>query len=181
MQLTAVPREPSTGGEPLAEFGSPQPAARLTLLLTGLGFTAVAETRVGGVARQYELQRVLVPEAERAQLNRRMTVAWQWGRQQLLDTETRGSLASVHSRRVAVARYAWQAVLLAGAPRRRAGELRVKLGDPETADLLVRGARIIGVTGEVIRRQGCFVVAVANAAVPLLTTAPTTRVPAGAF
>ncbi|MBU2663864.1 hypothetical protein KOI35_10225 [Actinoplanes bogorensis] len=171
VRLTTVPRPAG----PLAEFGHPAAADRLAGRLAALGFAATTEMHTGGVARTYELQRVLVPEHERAALERRLTVAWQWGRQQLLADGPRVPLATDHTRRLTLARYAWQAALLAGGPRRRAGTLRVKLGDPETAEVLLRGARLIGVSGEVIRRQGCFAVAVANSAVPLLTTAPHLR------
>jgi hypothetical protein len=163
-----APRRPSFGSGPaadaeaVAEFDQRAAAERLTSLLTGLGYAATSEVRAGGGVRRYEVHRVLVPEREQPAMRRAMTTVWERGRRLLDDDQ--------HTRRITLSRTAWQAALLAGGSRRRAGTLRVCLGDPELAGILVRGTRLIGVPGEVTRRPGCIVVSVANASVPLLVT-----------
>jgi len=172
------------GLEPaLAEFSQQEAALRLTSLLTDLGWTASCEVHVGGGVRRYQVYRVLVPEEQNAAAERMMTTGWQWGRNQLLATDPASATARHHARRVTLARAAWQAAMLAGGSRRRAGAMRICLADQEMAGILVRGTCLIGVAGELTRRPGCFVVAVSNAAVPLLTTSrlqPAIPVPARA-
>jgi hypothetical protein len=147
-------------GAALAEFDQQEAAARLVSLLTGLGCAADHEIRTGGGRRRYDVHRVLVPEPRRLATGRLMAAAWRQGRQALLATETLGASSPRHTQRVTLAHAAWRAALLAGGRRRRGDLLWVRLGDQEMAAVLVRAARLTGVSTQVSRRPGCFLVAV---------------------
>jgi len=152
----------------LAEFDQPDAAARLASLLTDLGFTATCEVRSGGGRRRYDVQRVLAPETQRAATNRMMAAAWRQGRLALLGTDPLGSSSPRNAQRVTLARAGWRAALLAGGRQLRTNLLWVRLGDHEMAAVLVRAARLLGVTAELTRRPGCLRVTVSAAAAPLL-------------
>jgi hypothetical protein len=152
----------------LAEFDSQDAASRLTALLTSLGCAASREVRTGGGRRRYTLQRIEVPEAQRGPARRMMAAAWRQGRLALLSTEPLGPTSPRNTQRRTLARAAWRAALLAGGRRRRGGLIWVRVGDHETAALLVRAARLLDVTAEVTARPGCILVAVPAAAPALL-------------
>jgi hypothetical protein len=152
----------------LAEFDQKDAAVRLASLLAGLGYTASREVHTDGGRRRYDVQRVLVPEPQRIATNRLMAAAWRHGRRVLLGTDPLGSSSPRHAQRVTLARVAWRAALLAGGRQLRADVLWVRLGDPEMAAVLVRAARLMGVTAEVTRRPGCLLVTVSAADAPLL-------------
>ncbi|GAA2519794.1 hypothetical protein [Winogradskya humida] len=151
----------------LAEFDQPAAAARLTALLTGLGFPARHDVHSGGNRWSYDVQRVLLPESRRAAATAMMATAWRQGRQSLLDATPLGGSSPRHTQRLALAYTAWRAVLLAGGRRRRTDRVRVHLGNHDLATVLVRAARLLEVRAEVISRPGCLMVAVpaADAAV----------------
>jgi hypothetical protein len=157
----------------LAEFDQKDAAARLASLLTDLGYTPSREVRTGGGRRRYDVQRVLVPEPQRIATNRMMAAAWRQGRQALLGTDPLGSSSPRRAQRVALARAAWRAALLAAGRRFRADMLWVRLGDHDMAAVLVRAARLMGVTAEVTSRPGCLLVTVSAVTAPLLLAAPT--------
>ena len=149
-------------GRPQAviEFDRGDAAGRLTSLLTRLGVAAAHEVQTGGGRRRYDLQRVRVPEMQRAATGRMMAAAWRQGRQALLGNETLGASSPRHAQRVTLAHAAWRAALLAGGRRKRGALMSVRLGDQEMAAVLVRAARLLDVATEVSRRPGCFMVAV---------------------
>ena len=149
-------------GRPAAviEFDRGDAAGRLTSLLTRLGVAAAHEVQTGGGRRRYDLQRVHVPEMQRAGTGRMMAAAWRQGRQALLGNETLGASSPRHAQRVTLAHAAWRAALLAGGRRKRGDLMSVRLGDHEMAAVLVRAARLLDVATEVSRRPGCFMVAV---------------------
>jgi hypothetical protein len=155
-------------GQPasMIEFDREDAAGRLTSLLTRLGCAAEREVHTGGGRRRYDLQRVLIPEAQHRATARMVAAAWRQGRQALLSTETLGSSSPRHAQRVTLAHAAWRAALLAGGRRRRGELTSVRLGDHEMAAVLVRAARVLDVSPEVSRRPGCFMVAIPARGVP---------------
>lgn len=159
---------PGPAATALAEFSQPDAAARLARMLTGLGYGVSREVRTGGGRRRYAVHQVSVPDAERAAATRMMAAAWRRGRHGLFGTDALGSSSPRHAERIALARAAWRAALLAGGRRLRAGVLWVRLGDQDMAAILVRAAILAGVTAEVTRRPGCLVVSVPAAAAGLL-------------
>jgi hypothetical protein len=156
----------------LAEFDQKDAAVRLASLLTDLGYTASHEVRTGGGWRRYHVHRVLVPESQRIPTNQMMAAAWRQGRQALLGTDPLGSSSPRHAQRIILARAGWQAALLAGGRRLGADLLRIRLGDHEMAAVLVRAARLVGVTAEVTRRPGCLLVTVSAATASRLLVNP---------
>ncbi|GAB1692115.1 hypothetical protein [Krasilnikovia sp. M28-CT-15] len=144
----------------LAEFDQPDAAVRLATLLTGLGCTVDVERHSGGGRRRFHVHRVVMPELQQSAASLMMAAAWRQGRLALLRNETLGSSARANARRATLAQAAWRAALLAAGRRRRAGLLGVRLGDPEMAAVLVRAARLMGVTAQMTSRPGCLQVTV---------------------
>jgi hypothetical protein len=180
-QRQQLPAPVPRSGEALAEFDREDAADRLVYLLDGLGCEAAREVRIGGGRRRYEVQRVLVTEAQRLATSRMLEAAWRQGRQALLGTEQLGASSPRHVQRLTLAQAAWRAALLAAGQRRRGHLLWVTLRDQEIAAVLVRAARLLGVTAEVARRPGCLVVTVAaEEAAALPATPPRLRLRAGA-
>jgi hypothetical protein len=172
----AEPPTPTTGA---AEFDQPPAATRLTWLLTALGYDATQERISGGGRRQYHLQRVVLPDPQRIPADRMLGTAWRQGRLVLLQAETLGASALRHAQRATLAHAAWRAALLAGGRRRRADMVGVSLGDQDMSAVLVRAARLVGVTAEVTRRPGCLIVAIPPAAASyLMATRLPTAIPA---
>ena len=145
---------------PLAEFDHEDAAGRLTALLGELGFAASREVHTGGGRRRFTVQRVLVPQPQRAEVIRTLSAAWRDGCRALLNTTPLGASSPRNAQRATLARVAWRAALLAGGRRLRADFLGVRLGDQEMAAVLVRAARVLGVTAVVLPRPGCLVVTV---------------------
>jgi len=152
----------------LAEFDQEDAAVRLASLLAELGYAVSREVRTGGGRRRYAVQRLLVPESQRIATSRMMAAAWRQGRLALLSTDPLGSSSPRNAQRVTLARAAWRAALLAGGRQLRTNLLWVRLGDHEMAAVLVRAARLLGVTAELTVRPGCLRVTVSAAAAPLL-------------
>jgi hypothetical protein len=146
----------------LAEFDGGEAATRLATLLGDLGFTAAHEVTIGGGRRRYQVHGVVVPPDRRDDANRLMASAWRQGRRALLGTDPIGSSSPRNARRAALARAAWRAALLAGGRRLRADSLGIRLGAQEMAAVLVRAARLLGVTAGVMSRPGCLLVTVSN-------------------
>jgi hypothetical protein len=144
----------------LAEFDHEDAAGRLTALLGELGYAASREVRTGGGRRRYNVQRVLVPPAQRTEATRTLAAAWRQGRRSLLNTDPLGASSPRNAQRATLARAAWRAALLAGGRRSRTDFLGVRLGDQEMAAILVRAARMLGVTAVVLPRPGCLLVTV---------------------
>ena len=177
----AAPVDPTTTA--LAEFDEKDAAGRLASLLTDLGYPAGREVRTGGGRRRYDVYRVLLAEPQRLAAIRTMATAWRQGRLALLGTDPLGSSSPRNGQRVTLARAAWRAALLAGGRRFRADLLCVRVGDHDMAAVLVRAARVLGVTAAVTKRPGCLLVTVSAAAAPRLLAAagrPPLRLPAPA-
>jgi hypothetical protein len=165
----------------LAEFDGEDAAVRLATLLGDLGFAATREVTIGGGRRRYQVHGVVVPPAQRDGAHRLLATAWRQGRRALLGTDPVGSSSPRNARRTALARAAWRAALLAGGRRLRGDSLGVRLGDQEMAAMLVRAARLLGVTASVLTRPGCLLVTVSNVderTRVLRTLRPIARVPA---
>jgi hypothetical protein len=169
---TPAPARPAA--PPPAEFDRPDAAARLASLLTDLGCAASHEVRTGGGRRQYHVHQVVLPAPQRVAANRMVVAGWRHGRQALLGTDILGSSSPRHAQRIALAHAAWRAALFAGGWRLRAGLLWVRLGDQDMAAVLVRAARLMGVTAEVTRRPGCLLVSV-SAQAPMVRAFQMTR------
>ncbi|BCB90365.1 hypothetical protein [Phytohabitans suffuscus] len=146
----------------LAEFDHEDAAVRLATLLDDLGFAARHEVTTGGGRRRYEVHGVVVPPGQRDETGRLLAAAWRQGRRALLGTDPVGSSSPRNAQRGMLARAAWRAALLAGGRRLRADFLGVRLGDQEMAAVLVRAARLLGVTAGVLPRPGCLLVTVSD-------------------
>lgn len=146
----------------LAEFDHEEAAVRLSTLLGDLGFAATHEVTLGGGRRRYQVHGVVVPSARREDASRLLATAWRQGRRALLGTDPIGSSSPRNAQRGVLARAAWRAALLAGGRRLRADFLGVRLGDQEMAAILVRAARLLGVTAGVMSRPGCLLVTVSD-------------------
>lgn len=153
---------PPLGLPALAEFDGGEAAARLAALLGDLGFAATHEVTIGGGRRRYQVHRVTVPPDQRDGAAALLVTAWRQGRRTLLGTAPIGSSSPRNAQRSALARTAWRAALLAGGRRLRADSLGIRLGDQELAAVLVRAARLLGVTAAVMTRPGCLLVTVSN-------------------
>lgn len=171
---------PPLGQPALAEFDGGEAAARLATLLGDLGFPATHDVTIGGGRRRYQVHAVAVRPDLRDEAHRLLAAAWRQGRRALLGTEPIGSSSPRNAQRAALARAAWRAALLAGGRRLRADSLGVRLGDQEMAAVLVRAARLLGVTAGVMTRPGCLLVTVSNMdeRTRVLRTLHTQRVPA---
>jgi hypothetical protein len=146
----------------LAEFDHEEASARLSSLLDELGFAATHEVTMGGGRRRYQVHGVVVPPAQREEASRLLATAWRQGRRALLGTDPIGSSSPRNAQRGILARAAWRAALLAGGRRLRADFLGVRLGDQEMAAVLVRAARLLGVSAGVMSRPGCLLVTVSD-------------------
>jgi hypothetical protein len=101
-----------------------------------------------------------VPEPCRAGAHQQLDDAWQEGWDALLDTATTGSSSPRRSYRVALSAAAWRAALLAAGRRSRSVSLGVRVSDRDTATLLLRGARMLGVPAAMHPRSGCWLLTV---------------------
>lgn len=155
---TIPPAQPT-----LAEFDAEPAAVRLATLLAGLSFAATHEVTIGGGRRRYRVHSVVLPPAQREDAARLLATAWRQGRRALLGTDPIGSSSPRNAQRAVLARAAWRSALLAGGRRLRTDSLGVRLGDQEMAAVLVRAARLIGVTAGMMTRPGCLLVTVADA------------------
>jgi hypothetical protein len=143
-----------------AEFSEAAPADRLSHLLRAAGVpTSRDEVSAGGRWR-YQVQRVNVPESCIPSARRRLDDAWQEGWNALLSTSATGSSSPQRSHRAALAAAAWRAALLAGGRRPRAQTLGVRVSDRDTAAVLLRGARMLGVPANMLSRTGCWLLTV---------------------
>ncbi|GAA4966044.1 hypothetical protein [Actinoplanes utahensis] len=167
-EIRPVPR----AGEALAEFDREDPAERLEFLLTGLGCMTWRDTRSGGERRRYHVQRVHVHESQRLATTRMLDAAWRQGRQALLGAEPLGASSPRHTQRLTMAQAAWRAAMLAAGHRRRRHVLSVTIRDQEIAAVLVRAARLLGVTADVTRRSSCVIVTVPTDAADMLPATP---------
>jgi hypothetical protein len=143
-----------------AEFGDPQAANRLVALLSTVGVPAVRDEVVAGVRRQYRLHRVSVPVSWRATARRLLDVAWHEGWEVLLDTTATGTSSPRRSHRSALSVAAWRAALLAAGRRSRSSSFGVRVSDRDTATLLLRAARMLGVPAAIHARTGCWLLTV---------------------
>jgi hypothetical protein len=153
---------PPLGLPVLAEFDGGEAAARLAALLGDLGFVATHEVTIGGGRRRYQVHGVAVSPGQRDDATRLLATAWRQGRRVLLGTDPLGASSPRNAKRAALARAAWRAALLAGGRRLRADSLGIRLGDQEMAAVLVRAARLLSVTADVMTRPGCLLVTVSD-------------------
>jgi hypothetical protein len=143
-----------------AEFSEVAPADRLSSLLRAAGVpTARDEVSAGGRWR-YRVQRVNVPESCIPSARRRLDDAWQEGWTALLSTSATGNSSPQRSHRAALAAAAWRAALLAGGRRPRSQSLGVRVSDRDTAAVLLRSARMLGVQATMLSRTGCWLLTV---------------------
>lgn len=153
-------RPPALPPDIFAEFSDSAAANRLAALLRAAGVPAGRDEVVAGGRRRYQLHRVSVPEPWRAAAHQQLDGAWQEGWDVLLDTATTGSSSPRRSHRVALAAAAWRAALLAAGRRSRSVSLGVRVSDRDTATLLLRGARVLGVPAAMHPRTGCWMLTV---------------------
>jgi hypothetical protein len=144
----------------LAEFSQEWPADRLAELLADTVPTDRADLVAGG-RRLHRLYRVTVPAGQVESTYRLLESAWSAGRRELLTGATLGSSSPRQALRWALAVAAWRAALLAAGRRRRPDYLGIRVGDPETAAVLVRSARVLDVPVSARSGGGCTLLAVA--------------------
>ncbi|MDP9796067.1 hypothetical protein J2S43_004579 [Catenuloplanes nepalensis] len=169
-RLADVHRVAAPQGDAVAEFDREEAAERLTMLLAALGYHARSAERDGGGVRRYAVQQVTIAEPDRAAADRMMVTSWQRGRQRLLATDPLGSTSPQAAHRVVLARAAWNAGVLVGRLRPRHSQLRIGIAEPDMVAVLVRAARLGGVTSSVSKRSGCFVIAVPEQATSSLVS-----------
>jgi hypothetical protein len=153
-------RAPALPPDVFAEFSAPAAANRLAALLRAAGVPTGRDEVIAGGRRRYQLHRVSVPEPWRAGAHQQLDDAWQEGWDALLDTATTGSSSPRRSHRVALSAAAWRAALLAAGRRSRSVSLGVRVSDRDTATLLLRGARMLGVPAAMHSRTGCWLLTV---------------------
>lgn len=154
------PRPPALPPDVFAEFSTGAAANRLAALLRAAGVPAGRDEVVAGVRWQYRLHRVTVPPSWRQPARQRLDDAWQEGWDVLLDTDATGTSSPRRAHRAALAMAAWRAALLAASRRSRSGPLGVRVSDRDTATLLLRGARVLGVPASMQARTGCWLLTV---------------------
>jgi hypothetical protein len=151
-----------------AEFSDAQAANRLAVLLRAAGVPAGRDEVIAGGLRQYQLHRVSVPGPWRAAARRQLDGAWREGWEALLDITATGSSSPRRSHRAALSVAAWRAALLAAGRRSRSSSFGVRVSDRDTAALLLRSARMLGVPAAMHARTGCWLLTVPSGA-PLET------------
>jgi hypothetical protein len=151
---------PARPAHVFAEFSDPHAAGRLVALLCAAGVPAGRDEVVAGVRRQYRLHRVSVPVPWRAAARRLLDDAWQEGWEVLLDTTATGASSPRRSHRSALSVAAWRAALLAAGRRSRSSSFGVRVSDRDTAALLLRAARMLGVPAAIQARTGCWLLTV---------------------
>jgi hypothetical protein len=153
-------RVPAVPPDVFAEFSDGSAANRLAALLIAAGVPAGRDEVVAGGRWKYRLHRVSMPGPYRNLARERLDEAWQEGWDVLLDTAVTGSSSPRRSHRVALATAAWRAALLAAGRRVRAESLGVRVSDRDTAALLLRAARMLGVPATMHSRTGCWLLTV---------------------
>lgn len=143
-----------------AEFSDPAPADRLATLLRLTGVPASRNEVCAGGRRRYLLQRVDVPDRVRPGARLRLDDAWHEGWEALLSTAATGSSSPQRSYRAALSAAAWRAALLAAGRRPRSESFGVRVSDRDTATLLLRAARVLGVPATMLSRTGCWLLTV---------------------
>jgi hypothetical protein len=147
-----------------AEFSDAQAANRLAALLRAAGVPAGRDEVIAGGRRQYQLHRVSVPAPWRAAARLKLDGAWQEGWEALLDTAATGSSSPRRSHRAALSVAAWRAAMLAAGRRSRSASFGVRVSDRDTATVLLRGARMLGVPAAMHARTGCWLLTVPSGA-----------------
>ena len=153
-------RVPALPPDVFAEFSDGSAADRLAALLIAAGVPAGRDEVVAGGRWKYQLHRVSVPGPYRTVARDRLDEAWQEGWEVLLNTAATGSSSPRRSHRMALATAAWRAALLAAGRRVRAESLGVRVSDRDTAALLLRAARMLGVPATMHSRTGCWLLTV---------------------
>lgn len=122
------------------EFGRGAAAQRLVTLLDGLGMAARVDEFAAGGRHRYTVHRVVCADLDSPALGR----SWVEGYRRLCTQD--GYRTPMQARlRAALAVAAWRAAMLAGNVRARGGNLAVRVSDSDTALVLVRAARLLGV------------------------------------
>lgn len=160
-----------------AEFSDAQAANRLAALLRAAGVPAGRDEVIAGGRRQYRLHRVSVPAPWRTDARRQLDGAWQEGWEVLLDTTVTGSSSPRRSHRAALSVAAWRAAMLAAGRRSRSSSFGVWVSDRDTATLLLRGARMLGVPAAMHARTGCWLLTVPSGAPLEMLRRATTLLP----
>jgi hypothetical protein len=153
-------RQPALPPGVFAEFSDSSAANRLAALLRAAGVPAGRDEVVAGGRWRYEVHRVSVPQQLRVAARRQLDAAWQEGWDILLDTTVTGNSSPRRSHRAALSAAAWRAALLAAGRRLRSASLGVRVSDRDTATLLLRGARMLGVPAGMQPRTGCWLLTV---------------------
>jgi hypothetical protein len=152
-------RRPALVPDVFAEFSDSAAANRLAALLRAAGVPAGRDDVIAGGRWRYQVYRVSVPRQWRAAAGRQLDAAWQEAWEVLLDTAVTGS-SPRRSQRCALSAPAWRAALLAAGRRSRSSSLGVRVSDRDTATLLLRGARMLGVPAAMQPRTGCWLLTV---------------------
>jgi len=133
--------EHSAASASAVEFGRSAAAERLVTLLDGLGVPARGDEFAAGGRHRYTVHRVICADLDAPILGR----SWVEGYRRLCTQD--GYRTPMQARlRAALAVAAWRAAMLAGNVRSRGGNLAVRVSDSDTALVLVRAARLLGVT-----------------------------------
>jgi hypothetical protein len=151
---------PALPPDVFAEFSDSSAANRLAALLQAAGVPAGRDEVVAGGRWRYRIHRVSVPRQWRAGARHRLDAAWQEGWEALLDTAVTGNSSPRRSHRSALSAAAWRAALLVAGRRSRSSSLGVRVSDRDTATLLLRGARMLGVPAVMQPRTGCWLLTV---------------------
>lgn len=132
--------EHSAAAASTVEFGRAAAAERLVALLGQLGVAARGDEFAAGVRHRYTVHRVVCADLDAPLLGR----SWVEGYRRLCTPDGYRTPMQVRLR-AALAVAAWRAAMLAGNVRARGGKLAVRVSDADTALVLVRAARLLGV------------------------------------
>jgi hypothetical protein len=157
-------RPPAVPPDIFAEFSDAQAANRLAALLRAAGIPVGRDELIAGGQRQYQVHRVSVPDPCRAEARRMLDDAWQEGWDVMLDPTATGSSSPRRSHRTALSVAAWRAALLAAGRRYRSSSFGVRVSDRDTATLLLRGGRTLGLPAAMQARTGCWLITVPSGA-----------------
>jgi hypothetical protein len=140
----------AAGPEPIVEFSQGPAAQRLAELLREAGVPAQQEMYIAGTRHRYRVHRITTSTVA----FRRLDEAWHSGYRELCGRREGGYLSQRqrwHCDRLAAA--AWRAALLA-AGRPKTPLLGVRVGDPDTAAVLIRASRFLAVPVVLRSRPG---------------------------
>ncbi|HWH00328.1 MAG TPA: hypothetical protein VNV66_13610 [Pilimelia sp.] len=147
---------------PAAWFDTAVAAHRFAAALAGHLGEPVPVARVrSGIRRHFHVHRVLLEPARAADAYAGLDRAWRAAVELVTDVRPVSPSAPRWRRRRGHAADVWRAMLLAGAPVRRADGLRLRVCGPELATVAIRCARLLGAPAELRRDGGGLQVALA--------------------